>query len=584
MVDPYRMVLVNIIASIILILCLLFYRFIFPRKNIPYPVILITLSLLPLISLLRKGTYESGDLTIHAMRTVTFSKILFEEHIRPVWTPNFNAGFGDPHYLFSYFLPYFLASILQKLGLSFIFSIKTLLAIFYIFSGIFMYIWIKYEFGVKSALIAAVFFLFAPYHLIDMHFRVTIAESMAFTFLPLCMFLASKIIKTLSLNSVLLLGISIALLITTHQITSLFFMPILISYSGLIYFLKTERSKKEIPYLLLSVIIGFGLSCFYWLPIVLESRFTSISQSTSVTSFLSISDLLYSPWRLGFLFQGHSGELSYLIGYTQLFVICLASILCFRIKDRKTKFTTIYFLILLFIYIFLTLPYSEILWEKIPLLRYSQFPYRMLTFITLCVSVISGVIIKYYKSKIFFYFLISVTIFYTILNWGNRKTLPEINNDATLPSESTYLQPSSPIGTSANRDIILKGDNVKHIEIIGNATIRELTRTSTTHEYLISSKKQITVRENTLCFPGWNIYINNEKKDLICNSKAIVEFELPPGLHKFDLKFENTIDRKISILVSWITLLLTIALFFLNRLFSFVSKNTDISSRKKKRQ
>lgn len=578
------MVLVNVITSAVLILALLFYRFIFPKKTIPYPAILFMISLLPLVSLLRKGTYESGDLTIHAMRTVTFSKILFDEHIRPVWTPNFNGDFGDPHFLFSYFLPYFLASILQKLGLSFIFSIKMLLAISYIFSGMFMYIWIKYEFGAKSAFIAAIFFLFAPYHLIDMHFRVTIAESMAFAFLPLCMYLASKIVKTLSVNSILLLGISLALLITTHQITSLFFIPILISYSGLIYFLKTKRLKREIFYLFSSVIIGFGLSSFYWLPIVLESRFTSISQSTSVTSFLSISELLYSPWRLGLLFQGHSGELSYLIGYTQLLVIVLASILCFRIKDRKIKITAIYFLLLLFTYIFLTLPYSGILWEKIPLLRYSQFPYRMLTFIALGVSVLSAILVKYSKSKIFFYFLITVTIFYTILNWGNRKTLPEINDDASLPLESTYLQPSSPIGTSANKDLILKRGNGKHVELVGNGTIKQLNRTSTIHGYLINSKEQITVKENTLCFPGWNIYINNKKEKLQCNDKATVEFKLPSGLYKFDLKFENTPDRTISNLISWFTLGLIIALFLLKRRFSFIGHNTNIPRRKKKRQ
>lgn len=583
MVDPYRMVLVNIIASMVLFLALLFYRFIFPKKTVPYPLILFLLSLLPLISLIRKGTYESGDLTIHAMRTVTFSKILFDEHVRPVWTPNFNAGYGDPHFLFSYFLPYFLASILQKLGLSFIFSIKALLAISYVFSGMFMYLWIKYEFGVKSAFVAAIFFLFAPYHLVDMHFRVTIAESMAFAFLPLCMYLASKIIKTLSVNSVLLLGISLALLLTTHQITSLFFMPVLITYSGLIYFLKNARSKKEVFYLFSSIIVGLGLSCFYWLPIIMESQFTSISQSTSVTSFLSISELLYSPWRLGLLFQGHSGELSYLIGYTQLLVIALSFLLFSRIKDRRVKIITIYFIILLFICVFLTLPYSGVLWQKIPFLRYSQFPYRMLTLIALSVAVLSGVVIKYSKNKMFFYLLVIITVFYTILNWGNRKSLPEINDDISLPSESTYLQPSSPIGTSANKNLILSGGNGKHIELIGNGAIKQLNRTSTIHEYLINSKEQITVKENTLCFPGWNIYINGEKKELQCNNKATVEFKLPPGLYKFDLKFENTPDRKISIFISQFTFVLIIILFFLKKRFSFTSNNSDIPRRKGKR-
>src|SRR3989338_3642097 len=183
MLDTYRMVVINIAASFILLFAFLFYKYIYPKKTPPYPLMIFLLSLLPLISLLRKGSYESGDLSLHAMRTISFYKILFEEHIRPVWTPEFNAGYGDPHFLFSYFLPYFLASVIHKIGFSLIFSIKALLAITYIFSGIFMYIWVKHEINEKAGLIAAVFYLFAPYHLVDVHFRVTVAESMAFVFL-----------------------------------------------------------------------------------------------------------------------------------------------------------------------------------------------------------------------------------------------------------------------------------------------------------------------------------------------------------------------------------------------------------------
>ena len=185
MIDPYRMVFVNVFLSSFFILAFLFYKFIYPKKTPPYILMLFLISLLPLVSILRKGSYESGDLSLHAMRTISFYKILFEEHIRPVWTPEFNAGYGDPHFLFSYFLPYFLASVIHKIGFSFIFSIKALLAVTYIFSGIFMYIWVKYEINGKAGFTAAVFYLFAPYHLVDIHFRVTVAESMSFAFIPI---------------------------------------------------------------------------------------------------------------------------------------------------------------------------------------------------------------------------------------------------------------------------------------------------------------------------------------------------------------------------------------------------------------
>jgi len=109
MIDPYRMVFVNIIASVLVFGGALVYRYIYPKKNVNLLVLLILISFLPLISMLREGTYQSGDLSLHAVRTMSFYKILFTEHILPRWTPEFYSGYGDPYFSFAYFLPYFLS-------------------------------------------------------------------------------------------------------------------------------------------------------------------------------------------------------------------------------------------------------------------------------------------------------------------------------------------------------------------------------------------------------------------------------------------------------------------------------------------
>ncbi|KKQ01220.1 MAG: hypothetical protein UT87_C0003G0026 [Candidatus Levybacteria bacterium GW2011_GWC1_40_19] len=559
MLDPYRMVVINIAASFILLFAFLFYKYIYPKKTPPYPLMIFLLSLLPLISLLRKGSYESGDLSLHAMRSMSYFKILFEEHIRPVWTPEFNAGYGDPHFLFTYLLPYFLASVLHKIGFSFILSIKILLALSYVASGLFMYKWVKESFGPKAGFISAVFYLFAPYHLIDMHFRVSVAESISFAFLPACLYFAKKIIKNPSPGYIVTESILLALLIMTHQIISLGFTIILLLYGLIQYKIVKPKNTKGVFYFLFSIFMGLLVSAFYWFPILYESNFTQASISSSVVIFPTFKELIFSPWRYGFLFQGHYGELSYIIGYTQLLIFALSTYLLFKHTKRTTKYMLLFFSMGSLFLFLLILPTSKVLWENLPLLKYFQFSYRLLVFMSLFTSVLAGIVVTYYKSRLFFMILVILTIGYTMLNWGNRRSVSEINDQylaqefARKPDVGTYLEPSSPIWANPG-SVFLRDNNGKHIEVLsGTAEIKLLQRTSVNHTYLIKTNEAAVIKENTLFFPGWKLRINNNFYKFDFDDRkypGVITFKLERGNHKVVLSFEETTDRRASRIIS----------------------------------
>src|SRR5216683_8054468 len=103
MIKPtFHLVLVSLCASLLLIAGLLIYRFVFPKKNINLFILLIFISLLPLISLLRPGDYESGDFNIHIYRIMSFYDSLREGHFLPSWAPELNATYGYPLFIFNY--------------------------------------------------------------------------------------------------------------------------------------------------------------------------------------------------------------------------------------------------------------------------------------------------------------------------------------------------------------------------------------------------------------------------------------------------------------------------------------------------
>ncbi len=582
MLEPYKLVAVNTIFCFILLAGVLIYRFVYPKKKINLLMLLILISLLPLLSMLRAGTYQSGDLSLHAVRTMSFFKILFHEHIIPRWAPEFYAGYGDPYFMFSYFLPYFIGSLFHLVGFSFLASLKLLMAVSYILSGIFMYFFIKDELGEKAGFTAAIFYLFSPFHLVNMHFQVTIAQTLSYLFLPLCLYLTKKIISSPRSSLLIILSIVEALFIMSHQVISMIFLPIMISYALFLF-----RSNIKVPAINLakysvSILIGLMLSSFYWLPIVSESQFTAQALNKQFIIFPSIVDLLYSPWRSGFLFQGHMGELSYVIGYTQIFVVIFSLFLFFRKSyDKRTRKMFLFFTCVLAILLFFILSLSKPLWYSLPFLKFFQFSARLLVPLSLCISVLSAIVVRVVKIKAFFIILCSITVLYTILNWGNRTTIPSIN-DATLIKEnktwpplgpSVGLEPSSPIWSNLNKNISMK-KRTADIEILyGNAEIKLLSRTSTSHMYVADVKSEYArIKENTFYFPEWILKIDGNQKNIEYKSQdhmGIITFELKKGTHKIEVSFVDSKITKFSNFLSLTTAALLVIYFIKTHLTYF---------------
>src|SRR5947207_1977926 len=145
MTDPYRIVLVSFLSFFIF--CLLFLIYIKKVKKtkgqVKYLPLLLIISLLPLVSMLRNGTYESGSLSEYVKFSFSFFESLKDGNIIPRWDAYRCGGYGCPQFEYMYILPYYIVSFFHFLGLSFIVSLKLLLSLSYIFSGIGIYLFVK---------------------------------------------------------------------------------------------------------------------------------------------------------------------------------------------------------------------------------------------------------------------------------------------------------------------------------------------------------------------------------------------------------------------------------------------------------
>lgn len=557
------MVFVNFIAVILLSLGTIIYRYVYPKRNISLLALLTLISLLPLISILRKGTYESGDLNIHVGFAMSFFESLKEGNLIPRWSSQIIYGYGYPLFLFVYPLPYYLASLFHAIGFTFINSFKIILAFSFIASGITMYLFVKEELKNKfSAFFAALIYLFAPYHLVDMHYRVSVGEVLAFAIFPLCFLSIKKLSNQLAFKWFFLSSLSLAFLILSHQAISLASLPFLIAYCLYLWLTKNRKNVKRLFIYIFSLIAGMLLSSFYWAPVIFESKYINLLSKGGI-SFIQPLQLLYSPWRWGLLFQGPNGEISFMVGYAQWLVIILSIALFLKkksvFKEKKLYLISIISFSLLLL---LTQSVSKPLWMNISLLKGFQFSYRLLLLIVFFTSIISGIVIKNIKNKWIFTVLCFITISITILNWGNRGTIPQLT-DSSIEYEFSRSMTGVGKGTTVwvnSNKFTSEKRLVPYITIIrGKANVSDISRNSTKHKYLVDIlSDKADIKENTLYFPSWIVKVDNNPYPFSFTDPdypGVITFSLNRGPHIVEVIFTNTFVRIFSMFLSGLTFL-----------------------------
>lgn len=535
-------------------------------KKINFLVLLFILSLLPVVSIFRPGSYESSDLSAHVTFAISFFKALTDGSFIPRWGMDLNYTYGYPAFIFIYLLPYYFISILHFLGIPFLLTTKLILALSFIGSGVTMYYFAKDELGELGGFIAGIFYLYAPYHLVDLHFRVDIGEIVALLFLPLLFIRVKKLFRNGSFVNGIFLAGAFSALILSHPAISLASIPLIFIY--IFYLVKTAKNIeiKSVLMVFLSLLAGILLTTFYWFPIFVEGKFTSVFLHGYHMLFPNILSFIISPNYFGFLYQGHKGELVFPLGFVQLIIILLIPIILKRkIFTSKQRFLLVLMSAVFILYFFLMQKISEPLWYIIPLIKNFQFSYRLMGIIIFCISIIAGIVLPKIRNKKILVLILIIVILSTILNWGNRKNVPSLNENFLIQhvaqSDSNYAVMGQGVPIWADKGLTrpwILSFPKRHLEIVsGSASITETSRKTTQHTYVVNASTSVVLQENTWYYPGWILFDNGKQIPIQITSgmyPGMVRFILPKGNHKIDFTFIDTWDRNIGNTVSLITL------------------------------
>lgn len=524
-----------------------------------YIGLLLLLSFLPLLALFTTSQMpHTHDGPVHLARMAAYYKAINGGQLFPRWASDLNYGYGMPLFNFIYQTPYLIAALLISLGTNLVTAFKITIALSFIASGVGMFGFAYSLFkNPKKAFFITIFYQFAPFHLVEMMARGSFGEMYTYTFLPFMLWGLSILSQRPNSIVFVMIAIATALLIVSHNSISLIFFFIACFY---VLFFGGGNPKKTMPGLL-CLITGLLLAAFYWMPAVLEHKYTYgdlFMRNMYREHFPPLRNLLFPNIfnAKQFLTGGVSVQIGLL--HTIVLIFAFISLLKKRQPDAIVRRLLVFSLIVFSGSIFLMLPISRFLWEKIALLRQFQFPWRLLsvTIVTTPIMASSLFTTRFYRIRWMYWLTLFLVVALSAYYWYPPLGFDRINDEKQFwdyPLNTTYF---------GETDLIWSGGPAKTyakqpIEIVsGDAIISHVTKKSTIHTFTVQAQTATKLADNTQYFPGWRVYVDGKKVPVQFqdeNWRGLITFAVPQGSHTVRVVLEKSPTQWLAESISFLT-------------------------------
>ena len=199
-----------------------------------------------------------------------FSRLFGAGALYPRWTPASFAGLGSPTFYFYPPLAFWVTALIAKAGgaaLTATLALKLAVLFFFVTSGLGMYQWLRLSAATGRAVLGALLFMAAPYHLDDTYIRGAFAEFAAIAVLPILALGLARTAKS-DRSGPLWLAAGWAAMLFAHLPIALLAGVLLVAPYGLWLAWRTPPSGR-LAYIARSgaaLALGTGLAAIYLIP------------------------------------------------------------------------------------------------------------------------------------------------------------------------------------------------------------------------------------------------------------------------------------------------------------------------------
>jgi len=551
------------------------------------------------LSLLNPWYFSMHDFQ-HVARLFLLDQGIHQGYFFPRWVDLLGFNFGYP--LFNFYPPliYYVSELFRLLGASYIWSIKAMIILGYSVGAIGMYLLGQKVYPERSrriaGLVSAALFTFFTYHATLVYVRGAFSEFWGMSILPFAFLSLELLREKPTLKRTVFFSITLVALILCHVFVA---FPFILFFTVYVLCSTLYISKKfrYLAHVFLGGVLGTALSAFYWLPSMLERKFTLVDSiltkelASYTVHFVQPMQLWQSTWGYGGSGPGLTDAMSFQLGKIHIALAALSFIL-FLFLVIKKRLDTVYgirytvYVAMLLLSLFMTTEYSKFIWDAVAPLQYLQFPWRFLTFAGVFISILGGYVVAFlsycfetpvFKKRDLLVWAIGLcimagTIFQYQKYFRPESYVKKTDSELTSFNEIAWKVSSSSFEFSPKGAPLRKSKydtSIFDIDEYGipytvyripytKAEVRQTENSFREKAFSINSPKAFVFTLNTFNFPGWTAYIDGGRLPISDNNRyKLITVQIPSGIHNLEFRFEDTPVRKWSNAASLVSLVVT---------------------------
>lgn len=549
--------------------------------------LLFGLLLLPaLIPLLQGDALPcTHDNIFHSYRIVAMRDMLRHGWLFSRWVPNLALGYGYPFFNYREPLPYLVGEALYVTGLQLPLVLGLLYAASLVGAAWGAYALGRDLFGERAGWVAGVAYGLSPYLLMDSLRRGNMPESVGLALVPWLFVVTRRIILHRRQSDIVVTTLLLAALFLSHNITSLLLAPFLGAYVLLLAWLHRDRGRW--PYAFAAVGLAVLLTAWFWLPALTEQDYAQLHLSRTTRNndfrynFVTWREMLLTlpvPYDPDYL----NAPMRVMIGTGQIALGTLGAVLGLFGRNRRRSRAVVALLMCAAVgYLWMATPGALGLWNRVDILSFVQFPWRMVGRALLPICLLSGLAVELVVSwlsprrsvtqdRLSVSVVLLAVCGLTLLGWpetyppkGICPSLPfpdmrelyarETEGWLGMDPESSYF----PIWVEDHphdmtlAEAFVNGRLPERFDLSAmpsGAQVLDAVYRPLGASLRVISPVSFTGRWLGLYFPGWSASIDGMAVPVWPEEDSgLLLFEVPPGEHELTVRFGSTTARRVGV-------------------------------------
>jgi hypothetical protein len=581
------------------------------------------LTLPALLPLLRAGFFVSDDGLFHVYRTAALAEAWQQGVLWPRLFQEFGFGYGQAVLNFYAPLSYVPASFMSIVGMNPATAVQAVIALSFLLAAAAAYGYGNYLFGPAGGVLAAVVYTYTPYHLADAYLRGAIPEHAAFIFPPLILWAYTAAFRCGAegfryaadgysthgystdapitdhrspITPLLWGALAWAGLVLTHNLTALLMVPVAALY--LLVLAAWTGHWRRLLGAAGSLALAAGLTAYFWLPALVESRAVGLSLGASAgyaNHMLTAETLLRrslayfanAPDWLGQIYP-----LSWFaLGLTALGAVLLAA----QVVRRDAKMPSfgkdgifaplpvpiiLFHLALASAAMFMTTAAALFIWQPLtPLLGQLQYPWRFLLLEAVGLMGVAAALPALLPRvrPAWTVAVVSLLAMLAALPGLRVEPLSVSQADARLPGRmwaedaaagqvgATWTGEFLPLTVGEQRWALGRPrEDAVDGPVLDPAPLITLTRLGyASWTAQVESASPLQLRLHQFHMPGWNATVDGQPAATYPTDElGLVTVAVPAGTHQVEIRFGATPARTAGLLLSLAAAVVWIALAF----------------------